>query len=65
MVADYDRPDIKALITDGSGKNGFEFPMPQSIKDGRAHLVYLYAIDFTDPSRSILIPGSPSTIVCR
>jgi hypothetical protein len=43
------RPDINNIVTGGSGSHGFEFAMPNSVKDGKDHLIYARAIN-TNPN---------------
>jgi len=42
-----------------TGNHGFEFPIPASYRDGQSHGVYIYGLDLDDPTKSILLTGSP------
>ncbi len=43
-MADIPRPDV-ASVCGGTVNHGFSFSIPDSLKDGRPHLIYAYAID--------------------
>ncbi|MCL5667137.1 MAG: DUF2341 domain-containing protein [Patescibacteria group bacterium] len=45
------------------GNHAFNFSIPDSYKDGKAHKVYAYGIDLNDATgaSNVLLPGSPKT----
>ena len=54
------RSDVNTLkgIT---GNHGFEYTIPTSLKDGKNHTLYAYAIDINDSTKSTLLTGSPKS----
>ena len=54
------RTDVNTLkgIT---GNHGFEYTIPPSLKDGKNHTIYAYAIDINDSTKSTLLIGSPKS----
>ena len=54
------RTDINTLKSI-SGNHGFEYIIPSSLKDGKTHTLYAYAIDISDSNKSTLLTGSPKS----
>lgn len=63
-IANINRPDIAALVTEDNGKHGFEITIPDSLKKNKNILLYVYAFDFYDGTKYALLKGSPLTINC-
>ena len=53
------------VLRNDLGAHGFSAVAPTSLKDGQAHLVYVYALDLSDTSGSsdILLTDSPMSVV--
>ncbi len=47
-----------------SGDHGFSIPIDSSLKDGKTHQLYVYAIDSNGVGPNPLIPPSPRSITC-
>jgi hypothetical protein len=57
------RPDVNAQFG-VTGNHGFGGPVPEFLKDGTPHSIYVYAIDSGGNGPNPLIGGSPKTITC-
>jgi uncharacterized repeat protein (TIGR01451 family) len=57
------RPDVNDLYN-ASGAHGFTMAMPVSLKDGRQHSIYVYAIDSSGLDTNPRLNPSPRTIRC-
>jgi len=60
-TANVDRADLCAML--GSCDHGFDVPTPASLKDGKAHSVYAYAID-AQTGELALLTGAPIALTC-
>lgn len=66
FTANQSRPDIASLCG-GNAQHGFSIPIPTSLKDGKKHSLFVYAIDdraFGIPADNPLLEGSPKSIQC-
>jgi hypothetical protein len=48
----------------GFSAHGFNFPTPASLKDGKAHPLYIYAVNIGGTKPDTLLAGSPRGIDC-
>lgn len=48
----------------GNNGHGFYYPLPASLKDGKPHTLYVYAIDTPAGNNNPLLIGSPKTFTC-
>lgn len=55
--ANQPRPDVNAA-TGYPGDHGFRVGLPTSVRDGRSHMVYAYALD-AQGGTPVRLPGSP------
>jgi hypothetical protein len=58
IVTNVLRADVNTA-NNTTGNHGFTHTIPAQYRDGVAHSVYIYGIDLTDSTRSVLLPGSP------
>lgn len=63
-VANGARESAVAQACGGNPNHGFTFNIPASLKDGRQHSVYAYAINVGGGSGNPLLLGSPRTFTC-
>ncbi len=57
MAADSSRPDVN-VVMGASGNHGFRYRIPDSLRDGNSHSVYVHVIDLDDTtghSNSLLV----------
>lgn len=62
-TTDVLRPDVNRLYG-ATGNHGFNIPTPESVRDGRSHTVFVYAINPVSGKNNPLLTGSPKTISC-
>lgn len=65
LSANLNRPDIASLHSHDNGDHGFEITLPKSIKDGKSHKIYIYASQFYDSEKFIILPSSATSISCK
>lgn len=63
-VANVPREAAVAAKCGGVAAHGFTFAYPASLKDGKTHTIYAYAIGLT-PGTNMLLVGSPKNAVCQ
>jgi hypothetical protein len=64
VTANVPREPAVGAQCGGKSQHGFSFTTPESLKDGRPHDVYAYAIN-TGPARpNPLLSGSPRSLTC-
>ncbi len=61
--ADASRSDVNDVYKI-SGNHGFDIPTPTVFKDGKAHSIYVYAINPVANKVNPLLGGSPKTLTC-
>jgi len=69
FTANASRPDVNTYLSQQGYKNatgnyGFSLNLSQYLSDGKAHPLYIYAIDTTDSTKHTLLTNSPKTITC-
>lgn len=47
-----------------TGKHGFSITTPDSLKDGKAHKLYVYGINSSTSGQNALLSGNPLSITC-
>ena len=62
--ADLQREAAVGQLCGGKARHGFSFPTPASLKDGRSHAIYAYAINVGPAGGNPLLPGSPKAFAC-
>ncbi len=64
-VANVSRPDlITAGVCGKTADHGFNFKTPDSLKDGKPHSIYAYAINIGNGLENPLLGTSPKTVNC-
>ena len=61
LKADEDRTDLAKKL--GSSKHGFTAPIPATLKDGKKHTLYAYAVD-DQGKQTQLLTGAPRSVTC-
>jgi len=68
MVANVARESAVANLCGGNVNHGFIFPIPQSLKDGKTHTIYIYGTNIPSGNNPLLIRSdgetNPVTIKC-
>jgi len=62
-TANIYRADVAAAVGD-NGNHGFSIPLPNSLKDGINHTLYIHGINTLAGGLNSIIPGSPKTVNC-
>lgn len=62
LTANQARPDLQKKL--GSSAHGFEAPLPATLKDGKKHSIYAYAVDAQGKATKLLV-GAPRTLSCQ
>ncbi len=61
LKADAERGDLAKKL--GSSKHGFSTPVPATLKDGKKHTIYAYAVDDKGKAAKLLT-GAPRSVTC-
>lgn len=64
VVADQPREQSVANACGGITTHGFTYTLPASLKDGRPHTIYVFAINIGTDAQNPPISGSPLTLTC-
>lgn len=61
LKADQNRADLAKKL--GSANHGFSAALPATLKDGKKHTIYAYAVDDKGKEKKLLV-GAPRSITC-
>ena len=62
-IADIYRAGVNSYLN-VTGNHGFSLPLPDSLKDGRQHTIYVHGIDSSGKGINKLLDGASKTITC-